>query len=870
LLPTSALTGLSLPQLESLLIHELAHIRRHDYLVNILQSVIETLLFYHPAVWWVSHRIRVEREHCCDDVAVTVMGNPVVYAKALATLETLRSQPQFALAASDGKLLSRIKRVLGKPEQSANWLASVVVIGIVVLAGIITGISEIQAQQPGEIQRELSKAQVTLDDINQLTTSTQKVDAYIALAPNLPNNGSAYVAYLKAVATLPSDLKQQAIKALTKRINSTVGQPDWSKIPDYGSGINIEYAGKSLVVATENAAAIFDFFEPFVEKDSEPLLLHGGVAYRYRILERGASEEQYGEGIVFENYDRDVDSETGNTNVTVAAGGDVSYIRAGSIIFDWSYGTEQDGWIYVDYLKPRLLDKSSFETFDLTPFVTDNKDLGISLSLPPFDIAEVISPFGDAGSNGVTLRTLQMDSHVLAVQAGKILSVEFLGPNDGYLVAIKHPDGFITAYSNLQRNTRVEVGDEVAQGDLLGYVGGGFLLPYDQLKLYVKNSEGSYVDPMQFLNVHYFESVPTALNTTIYASDVGREPHIWATIRGRVKLSNDFTQLERTQTPNSYIHLEERQGTNRKSVIVKKHKDNPIEYLYTVNGQEQPFDDEAEAWYQLIFAQAITQSMQEYEASLTPAEKLTRSSRLMSSYNNYLSLIILESNDAALLNGPTFTDVNGSVTVMNYSPEDALIAIHTAVHYASHDLLAATAEVHDNKIEAFIYDLIKNVDLEPLAFQKLLLLINEMKIKKAKQKMIGELLPLLPDNLMREQYQQFSESVLESARIYEHPYLLFPEQAKALETIDEVVIYLDSNENSRAVPFTFDPAEFGIPETLEQPYDLRVSVEDALGERDVFTKRVDAGQPIETSLQIYGDATIKIFINEILFSAYEQ
>jgi beta-lactamase regulating signal transducer with metallopeptidase domain len=78
LLPTSALTGLTMQQLESLLAHELEHIRRHDYLVNILQSVIETLLFYHPAVWWVSHRVRIEREHCCDDVAVGVSGSAVV------------------------------------------------------------------------------------------------------------------------------------------------------------------------------------------------------------------------------------------------------------------------------------------------------------------------------------------------------------------------------------------------------------------------------------------------------------------------------------------------------------------------------------------------------------------------------------------------------------------------------------------------------------------------------------------------------------------------------------------------------------------------------------------------------------------------
>ena len=69
--PVSALAGLTPRQVEAILAHELAHIRRHDYVVNLLQTVVETLLFYHPAVWWLSHRIRVERENCCDDLAVS-------------------------------------------------------------------------------------------------------------------------------------------------------------------------------------------------------------------------------------------------------------------------------------------------------------------------------------------------------------------------------------------------------------------------------------------------------------------------------------------------------------------------------------------------------------------------------------------------------------------------------------------------------------------------------------------------------------------------------------------------------------------------------------------------------------------------------
>ena len=110
LLPASALAGLSPQQLEAILAHELAHIRRHDYLVNLLQTLVETLLFYHPAVWWLSRRIRVERENCCDDLAVSLCGDPYTYAKALADLEELRgaARPQafLAMAATGGSLLA--------------------------------------------------------------------------------------------------------------------------------------------------------------------------------------------------------------------------------------------------------------------------------------------------------------------------------------------------------------------------------------------------------------------------------------------------------------------------------------------------------------------------------------------------------------------------------------------------------------------------------------------------------------------------------------------------------------------------------------------------------------------------------------------
>ncbi len=113
LLPVTALTGLSEEQLQSVVAHELAHIQRFDAFVNVFQIVVETLRFYHPGVWWLNRRIRVEREHCCDDVAISLCGNPVEYARALTLMEEWRSAPALAMAANRGPVSERVFRVLG-------------------------------------------------------------------------------------------------------------------------------------------------------------------------------------------------------------------------------------------------------------------------------------------------------------------------------------------------------------------------------------------------------------------------------------------------------------------------------------------------------------------------------------------------------------------------------------------------------------------------------------------------------------------------------------------------------------------------------------------------------------------------------------
>ena len=145
LLPASIVAELPAEQLELILAHELAHIRRHDFLLNLVQTAIETLLFYHPAVWCVSRRIRIEREACCDDLAVAGCGDRLLYARALAKLEELRHEAPsstragLGVAADGAPLLSRIRRVLGLPgddqQGRGTWLSGS--LAVLLIGGLV-------------------------------------------------------------------------------------------------------------------------------------------------------------------------------------------------------------------------------------------------------------------------------------------------------------------------------------------------------------------------------------------------------------------------------------------------------------------------------------------------------------------------------------------------------------------------------------------------------------------------------------------------------------------------------------------------------------------------------------------------------------
>jgi beta-lactamase regulating signal transducer with metallopeptidase domain len=144
--PTGIVLGLSPAQLEALLSHELAHLSRRDYLVNLAQSVIEIVFFYHPVVWWLSRCIRCEREEACDDLAVSVFGNPVLYARALAAVASSQiASSSLAVSASGGSLLNRIERLLlpkvnrqRRSIPTPAWIVGIVATAIGALAAVGT------------------------------------------------------------------------------------------------------------------------------------------------------------------------------------------------------------------------------------------------------------------------------------------------------------------------------------------------------------------------------------------------------------------------------------------------------------------------------------------------------------------------------------------------------------------------------------------------------------------------------------------------------------------------------------------------------------------------------------------------------------
>jgi beta-lactamase regulating signal transducer with metallopeptidase domain len=249
LLPLSAITGLDPAQLQAVLAHELAHIRRHDFFVNVLQQCVESLLFYHPAVWWLSRRIRIEREHVCDDLAVAACGDPAVYAKALVELERSRSNvPEMAMAAARGSLKARVRRIFGWSPEGCDWreaaMAAMFVLTVLVAVAW---------------QTRTIEAQSTSVHVTQAATST----VVSSEAQSAPGPTSVLASALASLAPSPATPAQQITAQNSQAkvriegvvMNANSGEPI--------EGAHLTFAPVKTFAVTNAAAAVIADQEAF-------------------------------------------------------------------------------------------------------------------------------------------------------------------------------------------------------------------------------------------------------------------------------------------------------------------------------------------------------------------------------------------------------------------------------------------------------------------------------------------------------------------------------------------------------------------------------------------------------------------------------
>ena len=148
LFPIGAINQMSVEEVEAVLAHEIAHLKRNDFLQNLAQSIIETIFYYHPAVWWISAVVRAERESCCDEIAVRMCNSHLSYARALVKLQEVGSAPALALPFNSAKkrhLLNRVQRILNQPQNKSQTMEKIAATGMLLFFLLL---SSFRVQQP--------------------------------------------------------------------------------------------------------------------------------------------------------------------------------------------------------------------------------------------------------------------------------------------------------------------------------------------------------------------------------------------------------------------------------------------------------------------------------------------------------------------------------------------------------------------------------------------------------------------------------------------------------------------------------------------------------------------------------------------------
>jgi len=230
LIPIGLINSLTADEVHAILIHELAHIRRRDYLVNLLQSFMEIIFFFNPAVLWISQLIKTERENCCDDLAIYQSNNKENYIRALVSCEEYQATgPAYAMAfpGSKNTLLDRVKRMVGNRNHTLNMFEKTVLTICLVVLGL--GVSAFTAREG--IKKAVNKVVAAIHhdvkDSREEGAKTVKNDMIVKNRPNVFNVAAAALVPLQKSALLVTDTSKLAsavaLKELIDKIDSSRG-----------------------------------------------------------------------------------------------------------------------------------------------------------------------------------------------------------------------------------------------------------------------------------------------------------------------------------------------------------------------------------------------------------------------------------------------------------------------------------------------------------------------------------------------------------------------------------------------------------------------------------------------------------------------
>lgn len=241
LIPIALASQMSTQQAEAIILHELSHIKRNDYLINILQMVIETLLFFNPFVWLISSTIRQEREKCCDDMVVKHSADKIQYVKALTALETFRqspTSPMLGVTGSKNILLNRIKRIMEMKQKNINYSQlAVVVISLLLLISTVTFIGPVVQAQTKKDKREqpvVNPKKKTIQTGTSSKNTNSNTSKKIIISNQQKDNDSKDEAVMQeealntamaAMEEAKNAMKQMDIKALVSSTLDSIDLP---------------------------------------------------------------------------------------------------------------------------------------------------------------------------------------------------------------------------------------------------------------------------------------------------------------------------------------------------------------------------------------------------------------------------------------------------------------------------------------------------------------------------------------------------------------------------------------------------------------------------------------------------------------------